>query len=200
MWEQTGLIGGLGPGSSVQVIDSSIIARCPNCGRSVTSTGSWQVTEHGWRSLARALRPPEVTAGDYRNLMGALRRASEEGSSAARVAEEVAAASPKFEGVANFLASRQGEALARWLLVLLAVLALILGADQPREFDVKITVNEHVERPSEGEIESWIRTALEEAQRAPGARGPPSPARNRACPCGSGRKYKRCCGGPRPRR
>ena len=23
---------------------------------------------------------------------------------------------------------------------------------------------------------------------------PPSPGRNRPCPCGSGRKYKRCCG------
>lgn len=38
-----------------------------------------------------------------------------------------------------------------------------------------------------------LRDALADA--LSGASAAPEPGRNDACPCGSGRKYKRCCGG-----
>ena len=38
-----------------------------------------------------------------------------------------------------------------------------------------------------------LRAALSEALLGSGG-GAPEPGRNEPCPCGSGRKYKRCCG------
>jgi hypothetical protein len=45
---------------------------------------------------------------------------------------------------------------------------------------------------------SWIPFADPPAPHAPTVRGP-RPGRNDPCPCGSGRKFKRCCAGPDPR-
>jgi len=41
-------------------------------------------------------------------------------------------------------------------------------------------------------------TRVEKAGRVREARAAPKVGRNAPCPCGSGRKYKRCCGTKRP--
>lgn len=43
-------------------------------------------------------------------------------------------------------------------------------------------------------LEQRLRAALSEALLGTGG-GVPEPGRNEPCPCGSGRKYTRCCGG-----
>lgn len=61
-------------------------------------------------------------------------------------------------------------------------------------------------QPTEDQVREWIKEAViaAEAQQAtaaptarpsaPGQVTGSSPARNQPCPCGSGRKYKKCCG------
>ena len=50
-----------------------------------------------------------------------------------------------------------------------------------------------VEVPLDADGLNTLRAALSEALLGSG--GAPEPGRNDPCPCGSGRKYKRCCGG-----
>ena len=191
-----------GPTSATVTITDSHV-NCPRCGAwaDQIQEGTFDVAPDGtWRHLAAALRTPDATAEDYRQLAELLRHARSAGAPQEQVADEIATTTPVFGGLADFLKSPQMQGLAMWITVLLMVLSLYItyltleetehAPPVPAPAPAPV-VNVRIDQPSEQQIEQWIAGALRQTQGDTS-----SPARNRPCVCGSGKKFKKCCGAP----
>jgi hypothetical protein len=100
------------------------------------------------------------------------------------VPREIAFAHP-FQAMINY--TRQQEMLSSAITMIVPAARAV-----PEELYLPRRCVEFIEPPWEPEMSlSLMEGALAEA-RAQGAR-PPGPARKGPCPCGSGKKYKRCC-------
>jgi hypothetical protein len=164
--------------------------------------GEFEVSPSGtWRLLARALKAPDASRSDYPVLRELLLRARQQHTDKTAVAAQIKESVPALGDVGDFLKSRSGVALATWLAVLVAILNLIITSEHSSTAPAPSqVVNVQVGGPSEQQIEEWIKDAL--AKQSPPAVTAPAqvvgsaPARNLPCPCGSGVKYKKCCGAP----
>jgi hypothetical protein len=191
------LIGGP-PGAVVHL--SNVGTNCPRCGGPARNRdeGEHRLDAWGnWRSVASLLREADASGQDYAKLLRILKASQAREDSAEVVADQVASQTP-FKALAQWMLSNKGVAVATWLPVLLVVLGWLVhqvarvgNSDPNPGTTVNVVVNEG---PSEAEIESRIRSALQQRQRA--TLRVPRPGRNQPCLCGSGRKFKRCCGSP----
>lgn len=168
---------------------------CPRCGALAEQAvhGTFEVSPEGhWHHLASALRPRDATPEDYQELLRALQAAKDTGASASQAASDINENSPVFAGLAEFI-RKHGE---NWILIICAVLTVwyarkAIESHQPPATPLQVTVN--VRQPSEQQIEQWIKNAVRQQELID--RGV-SPARNLPCVCGSGAKFKKCCGAP----
>lgn len=98
------------------------------------------------------------------------------------------------------MSASRGVAVAQWLTVVLGVVAMILalrGGEEPAPDNTTVCTTVTVtvdEPPSEEQIRRWVQEVIQEQQTA--AAGNRAQPRNSQCECGSGRKFKRCHGGP----
>ena len=190
----------LGPG--VSYVSGNRIT-CPECGRLAEQelAGAFDVGADGtWTHLATALASPEATAANLLRLREIISNAQTAGADKEQIAQEVKLVIPALGPVADFINSVSGDRLALWLGVILIVLVPLIMAkiQQPAPAPAPATtVNIVVQQPSEAQVQEWIRDALQSAGQVPAA----APSRNSRCPCGSGKRYKRCHGVPAgPRR
>lgn len=167
---------------------------CGGFGRQLIE-GEFEVTPSGtWTPLASALANPEVTAGDLEKLGEIVRTARDSGVDKETLAEQLRSTLPRLAPVADFINSVHGDRLAVWLTVILTVLGpLIVAKSVPTPApSVTTTVNVVVQQPGQEQIDELVREAL--AAQAHARNEATSPSRNSSCPCGSGRRYKRCHG------
>jgi hypothetical protein len=175
---------------------------CPRCGTPARIIeGEFNVRN----GLFEALRSTELD----RDLLAQLALLGEQvraGAVAVEEAEpELAKASPAF---ASLLARAPASARKATVLILLQVLAVLAaqGVAELRDNSVTLSGLEDALHRQEMSLEKQIERALDQAvvaHRSPPAtkssqsyktKRPPRTSRNAPCPCGSGIKYKKCCG------
>jgi len=154
-------------------------APCPACG------GIGHVPDGVFNFVGNTieiLSAPERTVRELRDLADLIRSASERRAAPEEVAEQIRAKLPGFRRLADLLPTNRGE--------LYGFLALVLAAVQlmsaPSGTTNNITVNQVVEQA--------CPAAKAPATSAPSRRPSNKQGRNEPCACGSGKKFKKCCG------
>lgn len=190
----------------VQLSDNSV--SCPRCGRMASlPEGTFDVREGRWRlirDLANDLRSAEATSDDYAKLLDLLRQAKETGQEANQVANEIAAQTPFARLAETFRAHPPG-----WTAWLIAAILTIVMWRFPYHSD---ETPQHMSKPSQNapvvlqltnreldDLARQIDAQLEQQKDLArpveiAVSGPKGSQRNKPCPCGSGVKYKKCCG------
>jgi len=184
---------------SVNFTNSSFTTSCPACGATVGRSGSFEVTQYGWRDLAMALRPAQATTEDYETLLRVLRGAQGTGLNGDQTASKIRSEVPVFEHLGGFLADPKWQGVAMWLAAVVAVVGAILAYKTLKDAESAPvpTVNVHVDQPSQEQIEQWVKDALRAGASTPSdSARTQEPVRNQPCTCGSGIKFKKCCGAP----
>ena len=132
------------------------------------------------------LSAPNRTVNELQQLAALIKRAEARRAAPEEVAEQIRAELPSFRQIADLLPTNRGE--------LYGFLALVLAAAQllssPTGTTNNITVNQVVEQacpPAAAAHQGASRRATVSAL-------PNKQGRNEPCACGSGKKYKRCCG------
>lgn len=172
--------------NSTGVSLSGISARCPRCG------GIGQVPDGIYNVLGQVvqlLARPGSSVEHLRRLKATFETARDTQQGTEAVRNAVLATAPELTGLASALPTTRNElyAFITVVLTLLTLLVTAYAAFKPGG-------------PSQGEIDAMVQKALTQASAsAPDAGGKqkgPKKAkvgRNQACPCGSGKKYKKCC-------
>jgi hypothetical protein len=175
----------VGGGGSVTVVTERVSVSCPNCGRpSGVIDGTYQMSEE----ITQYLGGPEVGPQMLRELQAVLGDVRSGASTPEQAAEAIQSDFPTLSKIVGLLRD------PKWIGVILAVIALVLQ------------IKDEVDPPSASltpqQIEQIVRHVEEEQEDIPAPppmveqpfRAPVRVGRNEPCPCGSGQKYKRCCG------
>ena len=112
-----------------------------------------------------------------------------------QIAEKIKQEAPELSYIVDALPKTRSE-LYNFILVILAAASVLIAAAAVVNSDSS---------PSEAEIERMVEEtvekAIQESQKQPPVLekkqpyvAPEKPGRNSPCPCGSGKKYKHCCG------
>ena len=165
---------------------SGVGARCPRCG------GIGSVPDGIYNVLGQTvqlLAGPGRTSEQLLRLKSTLEIARDQQQETEEVRKAVLAAAPELTGLASAMPTTRTElyAFITVVLTLLALLVSAYGAFKPNG-------------PSQSEIDAMVQKALTGS--AP--QSPPTVkkqekqkkgqvGRNELCPCGSGKKFKRCC-------
>jgi uncharacterized protein YecA (UPF0149 family) len=145
--------------------------------------------------IIKVLCAPESTRERLLGLKQLLIHAKAAGATPAQVGEILSEAAPEFSKLAAFLPKTPADLFA-FLSLIVALISLVVACNQgpvisedelTRAFSRALQGTEQV-RPSE-------RAPAKAAPqlKAPSTIAPPHPSRGQPCPCGSGKKYKRCC-------
>jgi len=165
---------------------------CPNCGgMGSIPDGRYDVTQDTIRIVATSAKSIDA----LRRLETVLRGVNRPGVTGQAVAEAIKTQAPEFSALAPVV-QRGGVDVGNLILIILtAILVLYAAWDR-------------LNPPSTGatpdQIREITREVLQQTQaqahpspalnRVPLVSPRPSPSRNGPCPCGSGKKYKRCHG------
>jgi hypothetical protein len=198
---------------------TNIAVTCRACGRAFdaasgdgaysTIVGRLQRVTAGVRILLDESRDDPAHA---RQLLELLERHRTERTSPSQLADEIGEATAGgYSGFRTWL--KENQDLAQWVgagasVAAFLVMIILAFFDKPSSqapAGPHVVVN--VQTPTDAELEERIREALKASRistgqpTAPGdsetaRRAGRSPARNAPCPCGSGKKYKRCHGAP----
>jgi hypothetical protein len=156
---------------------------CPLCGSMGTiPDGVFSVAGN----VIKLLAGPQKTINQLKKLAEILveaRRSTEEPS---KVAEKIKREAPELSSIIDTLPKTRTE-LYSFLTVIFTAITTIIA--------VATLYKDHA--PSEQDVEKMIGQAIERSfdERRPSEQGSsPVPRRIDPCPCGSGKKYKHCCG------
>lgn len=185
----------------------NISVRCGNCGLGFDAAPGRQVTVSTiggrlrWAMQGARLLAEEGSQNPdkFGRLLKVLEEEKDRASSTAQIADAIEEATAgSFSAFTNWL--KANEAYAQWIGLLFIIAQLLgFGSTPSAPPDVNVTVNV---TPSEDELKRLVDKAvrqLEEGRKPTplrARRAGRSPARNEACPCGSGVKFKKCCGRP----
>lgn len=156
---------------------------CPACG------GMGHVPDGVFNFIGNTieiLSAPNRTVNELRQLANLIKAAEERRAPPEEVAEQIRAELPGFRQIADLLPTNRGE--------LYGFLALVLAAAQllssPSGTTNNITVNQVIEQACPPAPASQpVAARVAPARALPNRQG-----RNEPCACGSGKKYKKCCG------
>ena len=155
---------------------------CPSCG------GMGHVPDGVFNfinSTIEILSAPQRTIIELTRLSQIFREAKAKKQSTEQVATQIKQELPGLSSLADLLPKTRGE-LYGFLAVVLAVVQLLTPSPQPSQ-NITINVSQVVEQ-------TLLNTATSKAvpRAIPNAK---KIARNDPCPCGSKKRYKKCCGG-----
>src|ERR1019366_3148662 len=201
---------------------NNITTNCPRCGGMASpDDGTYNVRAGHWhliRGITDDLRSAQATADDYVRLLRLLRQAQATGEGADKVADEIAAQTP-FGRLAETIRTHPPGWTAYILAAILAVVLWLVSP--PGHSESPSPEPGHGDRPgislqamSPHELDELaqeiaqrlhdqnVKIPEEHAQnvKVPEEHAPTrqlkGSQRNKPCPCGSRRKYKKCCGAP----
>jgi SEC-C motif len=172
--------------NSTGVSLSGVTSQCPRCG------GIGQVPDGIYNVLGQVvqlLAGPGSSVEHLRRLKATFEAARDTQQGTEDLRKAVLATAPELTGLASALPTTRNE-LYTFITVVLTLLTLLVTAYAAFK----------PSGPSQSEIDAMVQKALSQAGASTtntGAKrqGPKKAkvGRNEACPCGSGRKYKRCC-------
>ena len=136
------------------------------------------------------LSAPIRTVDELSRLTNILREAREKKQSPEQVAQTIRKELPALSGLADLLPKTREELYA-FLALIVAVIALLSQSGGGDSKSTSITVNQTINQVIV-ETEKAARPPEKTAQSP--TKAAPKVGRNDQCPCGSGKKYKKCCG------
>ena len=136
-------------------------------------------------STIEILSAPERTVQELTRLVEILSAARAAGAQTDAVANQIKTELPGLAALAKLVPSNRAE-LYGFLAVVLAAAQLYLTVSPPTaQPSIQVNVTQVLERTlAEGA----------QAEKARASKPMKKPGRNDPCPCGSGQKYKKCCG------
>jgi len=138
------------------------------------------------------LSAPKRTLNELSHLTNILREAKEKHRSPDEVAEKIREDLPELSSVADLLPKTRSELYA-FLTLIVAVIGLLTQGSHGSNNTSTITVNQTI---NQAFLETDKVAKPKGSVKAPAKRISPKIGRNEPCPCGSGKKYKKCCGQP----
>lgn len=178
LFENSTLIGG---GGRAALVNVEVSGPCPRCGgpasNALPAASEFQYEAGEW-TLLRLLAPQGATLADYKRLIEVLEQFQRPGVSQQQVSQAIAELVPRFRGLAEFLTSAEGVALATWLTVVLMVGQWVVdlvapddGAPPPTVELTNVIVLD--DRVSRDELDVAIQRAIDEANRRSKPSTPP---------------------------
>jgi uncharacterized protein YecA (UPF0149 family) len=135
------------------------------------------------------LSAPQRTVNELSRLAKILREAREKKQSPEQVAETIRKEVPELARLADSLPKTRAE-LYSFLALIIAVITLLTQGGQSGDKTTNITVNQTINQVFI-EMDNAAKPEKAEPQVRQAA---PKVGRNDPCPCGSGKKHKKCCG------
>lgn len=161
---------------------------CPACG-SMGSVPDGVFSAAG--NIIRLLSGPQKTIEQLQRLASVISEARTTVSEPNKAVERIKQEAPELSSIVDVLPKTRMELYAFLTILLMAIATVIAAAAQYKDHS-----------PSEVEVQKMIEETIErsfrergEAKKQQPHRAAPKPGRNDPCPCGSGKKYKKCCGG-----
>jgi preprotein translocase subunit SecA len=139
--------------------------------------------------LIEILSAPTTSVAELTRLSEILTRAQARSTSSEEMAAQVAREAPSFGPLFELLPRTRSE-LYSFISMILAAVALVLSAGKRQASRPEITIQQVIEQ-------TYAQTAAPVRAKAVTSRAAAAPGRNDPCPCGSGKKYKKCHGAPR---
>lgn len=136
------------------------------------------------------LSAPKRTVDELSRLAKILRDAREQKWNPEEVAETIRKEVPELAGLADLLPKTRSELYA-FLALIVAVIALLTQGSQSGGKTTNISVDQTINQVF---IETDKAAKPREKNEPQAKGGTPKVGRNAPCPCGSGKKYKKCCG------
>ena len=182
IFQAPGLSGG--EGSATVHIKNSRVGPCPLCdGIGRIPDGVYEYANN----VVSFLSGPETTVQILRQVEDILRTAQKNNSDRAEIERDVAGVSLT---VARAIKDApKSENIVQWLSLLIAVIGLAIQIHSTyfKSDDLQAKLVEHILRENKYLLEQTTKLQ-------PYKRSEPKIPRNASCPCGSGNKYKKCCG------
>jgi hypothetical protein len=154
---------------------------CPRCG------GMGHIPDGVFNFIGNTieiLSAPQRTVEELTRLVQIIHEAKAKQQSNEQVAAQIKRELPGLSLLADILPKNRGE-LYGFLAVVIATTQLLLESPQPTQ-EITINVSQVVEQTLENA--SSTKKISQESLRSKKI------GRNELCPCGSGKKYKKCCG------
>lgn len=168
-------------GGRIYIADeANVTIECPRCGGTGRfSAGLYEATAEGLRVIATSAK----SADSLERLRRLLEDARAKHSSREAVAEAIEQDAPEFAALAALVRRLRGVPIIAWITLALAIVGLQLAMSTDQQLkDIDSTVNRILQQVSQPEVPT------------PAIQAAPRVGRNDPCPCGSGKKYKRCHG------
>lgn len=156
---------------------------CPSCG------GMGHIPDGVFNFVGNTieiLSAPQRTIDEVSRLAKIIREAREKQEPPEVVAQRIREELPALAGLADLLPRTRAELYA-FLVLIVAVLTLVGQGGHSERKSTNITVNQIINQVY---VESDKKTAAPQQF----TQSPKKVGRNEPCPCGSGKKYKKCCG------
>ena len=182
IFESTGLIDVAG--TATVHIKNSRVGPCPACG------GTGRIPDGVYEYTNRVvslLSGPETTVEILRQVQKVLKSAQANNASKVDVEREIANVSPSVAQA--FKSAPSSDNVLQWLSVLIALVALVI------QIHTSYFKDDDLEKAFRNQLLEENRVLRQQiAKEHPYQREQPKLQRNQPCPCGSGKKYKKCCG------
>lgn len=182
VFEAPNLVGG--SGNATIHMTNTRVGPCPVCGSSgLIPDGIYQYASHA----VSLLTGPETSIHVLRQVHEILRHAKSKPEDKEAVLKEVEAVSPQVAGALQ--QAPEASNYLNWVTVLIALVALAIQVHTSyfKGDDVEKQFRDHLLEEN-SELREQNKKAI------PYKRNKPKTQRNDPCPCGSGKKYKKCCG------
>jgi len=136
------------------------------------------------------LSAPKRTVDELSRLARIIGESRDKKRSREEVAETIRKEVPELAGLADLLPKTRAELYA-FLALIVAVIAILTQEGQSGTNTTNVTVEQTI-----NQVFIQTEKACKPNQKAepPSLQATPRVGRNEPCPCGSGKKYKKCCG------
>lgn len=181
VFEAPNIIGG--PGSATIQMTGTRYGPCPVCGSyGRIPDGVYQYANHA----VSLLTGPETSVRVLRQVHEILKRAKSNSEDKEAVLREVEAVSPQASQALQ--QAPETSNYIQWITVLIALVALAI------QVHTSYFKGDDVEKQFRDHLLEENKELREQNKATPYKRETPKIQRNDPCPCGSGKKYKKCCG------
>jgi hypothetical protein len=164
------------------------VGTCPICGK------SGHVPDGVYNFIGdtiEILAAPRRTIDEFTRLITILTEGAKKRDDVEDIARQIRKEVPEISQIADILTRNRND-LYSFIQIILTVVQILFsmrGCDGDKN---SITINQTINQVY---IETDIRTKIPGVSQVKRNKGVLKPKRNDLCPCGSGVKYKKCCGG-----
>lgn len=169
------------------IISGCTAGPCPNCG------GTGHIPSGVFDFIGNTIKILTTTDSsvvDYSRLARMLASARKERLSSQVVADQIRKELPQFAGISELLRPKTCADTLGWATLLIATISLIVQMIQGRQDMSRISVDQVITQSFNQTLQMQVFTGNQRVK----SKGV---GRNDPCPCGSGKKYKKCCGAPK---